>query len=73
MHAMTPKALADSLVCFAKAHGFRGLIIHIDVTVDYGWRLLTTWPRSRLACSVAAACSSERVTLDLRLRVKRIC
>jgi hypothetical protein len=56
MHAMTPKALADSLVCFAKAHGFRGLIIHIDVTVDYGWRLLTTWPRSRLAsnsCSLA--------------------
>ena len=36
MQAMTRKALADGLVRFDEAHGFRGPINHIDITGDWG-------------------------------------
>ena len=39
MQAMTRKALADGLVRFDEAHGFRGPINHIDVTGDWGTAL----------------------------------
>jgi penicillin-binding protein 1A len=39
MQAMTRKALADGLVRFDEAHGFRGPINHIDVSGDWGTAL----------------------------------
>lgn len=36
MQAMTRKALADGLVRFDEAHGFRGPINHIDISGDWG-------------------------------------
>jgi penicillin-binding protein 1A len=39
MQAMTRKALADGLVRFDEAHGFRGPINHIDIAGDWGTAL----------------------------------
>lgn len=36
MQAMTRKALADGLVRFDEAHGFRGPMNHIDISSDWG-------------------------------------
>lgn len=36
MQALTRKALADGLVRFDEAHGFRGAMNHIDVSSDWG-------------------------------------
>ena len=36
MQALTRKALADGLVRFDEAHGFRGAMNHIDISSDWG-------------------------------------
>jgi penicillin-binding protein 1A len=36
MQALTRKALADGLVRFDEAHGFRGAMNHIDISTDWG-------------------------------------
>ncbi|HEY8215242.1 MAG TPA: penicillin-binding protein 1A [Methylocystis sp.] len=41
MQAWTRKALADGLVRFDEAHGFRGAMNHIDISSDWGVTLAT--------------------------------
>ncbi|MGD9544689.1 MAG: penicillin-binding protein 1A [Methylocystis sp.] len=41
MQAWTRKALADGLVRFDEAHGFRGAMNHIDISSDWGATLAT--------------------------------
>jgi len=69
MQALTRKALADGLVRFDEAHGFRGPMRHIDISIDWGVPLadipalgdVKPW---RLAVVLEASDSQARIGLQ---------